>query len=1000
MKTFACSVLACALAALSFAVTVRGASKVDETVVGPVGIKGHYVMSERGAHIAFAGVKDGKSAVIVDGVSGREFDQLLRPTGENLVDTNRTVIGRAAQTTTGQYNEGPVLMSVDGEHHAYLARQANDVVVIHDGKEVGRAPKERFYFQNNPLRITPNGRQVCWTEVDPSQTELRTRVVVSGKPGPWTAGAGSSGVVFSGDESRHAYRYTTTDKKHALAVDGKDAGYLGSNPTFTADGKLLITSGMEGKEAVILVDGKAVAKGARAGRIVPASTGRRWGALLYRKDAQFNDVSVLIIDGKEVSDGAETRNIWFSPDGKRYAAASHHHFNRGPDYMIVDGKRGAEFPNVTHETEPFWSPDSSTLIYTAKSATGSEIVVVANGKETSFPGRLIDDSLVFSERGGHYAFSKTDPRLQNQIAHIVDGKEVGQGPAIVAGSFVFSTDGSRHGYLVNQQGLTATLVLNGQAVPDFSAGFLATWSVSAKGQRFSLGPDGKSVAAYARNANNTVVGLWLDGKVVHPTTSAISYPGFTPDGKHLCWTAQGGTGLVVYVDGKPTARADGEFFGARPEIWSMDKSGVITFLGAVGDVVKRFRITPASDTSLATLLANGTQGAEPAAPPPASVAASQPTPTPTAVKSAALPPAEKPTPVATGAAKPATPVPTVSTPPSASAVVSSAPATTKPATPQAAPAAAPVVPLTWNDLVRRPETRPATCTVNKEYRFQGGIVVRPGTAVNLIEVKPASVLVSTQDGRANFEAKSEETDLLVLANAAWAQLLPVQRDLTYATLFRRTDLWPYRLKLLVAYTLEGAKTRVGDNALLIGLEGDQLLIVHETTKMIFNVKPSETDLMAKARVHLASEAGAPGRVIEELVGKVQSPLTGQPVALDTTARPKLVVMYRGAGWCGPCLAFSPELVKALKAKAPKSSDVTMIFVSADNSPAEAKAYATKIGIDWPTLYYKSRDQLPAFNAFFGDAIPQLIVTDRHGKILIDSNRIGTAQALQQLQKLL
>ena len=963
--------LAVALATLPFATaTLSAAAKVESITVGPLGQVGHYDISERGAHIGWAGVKaNGKYSVIVDGIEGPEFDELLRPTGEKIVYTNRTLIGIAAQTTTGQYNEGPLLMSIDGEHHAYLARQGGDIVVIHYGKEVGRAPADRYYFQGNPLRLTPNGRHVCWTEVDPSHTELRTRIVVTGKPGPWTAGAGSNGVVFSADESRHTYRYTTIDKKHALAVDGKDAGYLGNNPTFTADGKLLITSAMEGKEAVILVNGKAVARGARAGRIVAAPTGGRWGALIYRKDAQHNDVPMLIIDGKEVPDGAEVVEIWFSPDGKRYAAASHHHFNRGPDSMIVDGKRGAEFPAVTYETEPFWSPDSSMLVYTAKSTTGPEIVVVAGGKETVIPGRLQDNSLTFSARGGHYAFSKIDPRQQNKAAHIVDGREVAQGQTVKGGTFVLSEDGSRYGYLANQQGTTASLVLDGQVVPDFSAGFLGSWSSGSKGPWFSLSPNGKNVAAYARDAANTVVGLWLDGKVVHPTKGTILYPRFTPDGKHFIWAADEPAGTIVYVDGVPAVQNQTPFLATQPQRWHMDKDGVVTFLGAEGEVAKRYRITPAPDTSLATLLANGTQ--VPAAPPPLAAVATAPIPSP----------AQAPRPAA-------------ATPP--------APAAVKPAPVATAAAAAsgPVTPLTWNDLVRRPEARPATCTVNKEYRFQGGAVVRPGTLVNIIELKPAELVLETQDGRITFGAKPDETDTLAAANTAWAELTAAQRELTYPTLLKRTDLWPYRLKLQVPFDLGSTKTRAGDSALLIGLEGNQLLISHEAAKLLFTVEPSQTDLMAQARALVASDAGAPGRVIEELADKLVSPVDGRAAPLDTTARPKLVVMYRGAGWCGPCLTFSPQLVKVLKEKAPKASDVTLIFVSGDRSPAEARAYTTKIGIDWPTIYFKSRDQMPAFNTLFGETIPQLVVTDRHGTVLIDSNRIGTTQALQQLTKLL
>jgi thiol-disulfide isomerase/thioredoxin len=248
--------------------------------------------------------------------------------------------------------------------------------------------------------------------------------------------------------------------------------------------------------------------------------------------------------------------------------------------------------------------------------------------------------------------------------------------------------------------------------------------------------------------------------------------------------------------------------------------------------------------------------------------------------------------------------------------------------------------------------------------------------------------------------KPEETDILAVASAAWSQLTPAQRDLTYPALLQRLELWPYRVKLLLPYNLDNQKTRVGDPALLLGLEGNQLLVRHERTTLAFNVDPQETDLMAQARLLVTSESGAPGRVIEEFAGKIASPLTGQAVKLDESARPKYVVMYMGAGWCGPCLTFSPKLVKMLKAKAPKPADVTVLYLSGDKSPAEAKGYMTKLGVDWPTIYFKNRGQLPAFGSLFGDVIPQLVVTDRHGRVLIDSSKTGYDQALAQLEKML
>jgi len=972
-----CLLCAVALATLPFAsVSTIAAPKVEETVVGPVGQVGHYAISERGAHIAWAGAKaNSKYSVIVDGVEGPEFDELLRPTGQPVLKGNRTLIGPATQTSSGGYNDGPVIMSVDGEHHAYIGRRGDELVVVHDGREIGRGPATQFVLAENPLTISRGGKQVFWTETDNGMPDPLFRVVVNGKPGPWGLRAGSQGITTSEDGSRYAYPMTTKDNKVALIVDGKDAGYFAQRATFTADGKFLISAGIENKQAVLLVNGKSVATGARIGRIVAASVGSRWAAVVIRKNATHQDIHSLIVDSKEIATGEHVQDIWFSPDGKHYAAACRHFHGRGPDNMVIDGKRSVDYRNLPQDP-PVWSPDNSTLIYSATTAAQAPVIVaVTNGKETTLNGTLINVPIAFPQRGSRFALTKRDPR--NQIEHIVDGQPVD--PQAVAGTFAFSADGSTVGHLSGPAGTTpGTLVVDGKVVPSLATGYFGVVPGTTQSTAFILSPDGKHVASFAREDSIKNLGLWLDGKVVYSTPYPVLYPSFTPDGKHLVWGAEEATGnrekpamLLVYADGLPAVITDGSFFQRRPDIWTMDDKGVVTFLGADGDVAKRYRISAAPDTSVATLIANGTT-------------------------MAATPAPKAPPPVAIAPPTPAAPKPAATTPPPPAAV-RTAPAAT------AAAAAAPTpppAPLTWNDLVRRPEARPVACTVNKDFRFQGGALVRAGTTVNLIQVKPTELVVETQDGRTTFGVKPDETDIVAMANTAWSQLTPAQRELNYPTLLRRTDLWPYRLKLLVSYHLEGTKTRAGDTALLIGLEGGQLLISHEASKLLFNVEPAETDLMAQARAAIASETGVPGRVLEELAGSLVSPIDGRAAPLDTTARPKLVVMYRGAGWCGPCLTFSPQLVKVLKTKAPQPSEVTLIFVSGDRSPAEAKAYATKIGIDWPTIYYKSRDQMPAFNSLFGETIPQLVVTDRHGKVLIDSNRVGTAQALAQLQELL
>jgi hypothetical protein len=135
---------------------------------------------------------------------------------------------------------------------------------------------------------------------------------------------------------------------------------------------------------VLLVNGKSVATGARIGRIVVAPTGSRWAAIVIRKNDKHQDVNALIVDGKEVSAGEHAQEIWFSPDGKHYAVACRHFHGRGPDNMVIDGKRSIDYRNLP-PSPPAWSPDSSTIIYSATTADNAPVIVaVTNGLTKGF----------------------------------------------------------------------------------------------------------------------------------------------------------------------------------------------------------------------------------------------------------------------------------------------------------------------------------------------------------------------------------------------------------------------------------------------------------------------------------------------------------------------------------------------------------------------------------------------------------------------------------------
>jgi nucleoredoxin len=306
--------------------------------------------------------------------------------------------------------------------------------------------------------------------------------------------------------------------------------------------------------------------------------------------------------------------------------------------------------------------------------------------------------------------------------------------------------------------------------------------------------------------------------------------------------------------------------------------------------------------------------------------------------------------------------------------------------------------LTWADLVRRSEFWPAQVSVKRAMKFQQDSI-SAGQKVDVLAIRANQIELATDKGL-TFAAKPEDTDALALAAATWKKLTPKQRELTYATILQRKDLWPYRVKLTQEANLGDGPLPRGTAVILQSVEGPQLLVVHEKLNTLFNVEPQNTDLITHAWKAIENPAAATSRYAEELSGKLVSATTGSPAKIEAPADVRYLAFYRGASWCGPCRQFSPSLVKFYNGIKPAHPEFEMILISDDKNPADMYKYAKEEGFAWPAVPATQYPNLKIINPLFGRTIPQLVVTDPHGKVLIDSDRVGREPALKQLEALL
>ena len=132
-------------AALAVAQAAPG-PKVEEQVVGPAKPGNLYVVSPRGAHLATVMQKGSRFVVVLDGVEGPKFDDVLSLEG------------------------GPkVVFSPDGTRNAYVGRSGQEFVVVVDGKELVRV--------GNPLNSNGSSPAIrYWLKVKPPGAASGTTV--------------------------------------------------------------------------------------------------------------------------------------------------------------------------------------------------------------------------------------------------------------------------------------------------------------------------------------------------------------------------------------------------------------------------------------------------------------------------------------------------------------------------------------------------------------------------------------------------------------------------------------------------------------------------------------------------------------------------------------------------------------------------------------------------------------------------------------------------------
>ena len=559
-------------------------TKIEETVLAPVQQGAHFSISPRGVHAAATGSSGSRQVVIYEGVEGPKFDEIF-----------------------GQ-GRSQVVFSPDGKRYAYCARSGNEFVVMVDGKELARSSESqggRFDGNLCALGFTSNSKHVYYTtgNVTPASGYRYSRFVFDGKPGP--PNEDSRGIPFpalSPDGEHFAYIWNDPAKQKpwALIVDGKPAGYQGSNPQWSADSQHLFTQIQfpmgpgRGMGTEVLLDGKPIMRAQGVQLFIPPVG----DMVIAQVSAPIpSHVVFLTVRGKKIP-GSDTDGqaggidqIVFSADGKHFAAK--YRTSTNTQYVMVDGKKGLEYQFVDKLS---FTADSTKVVYQASNG-GKSFVIVGDQESDGAPGLMEPVIAPAGNRVGSFHGGSAPQLFMDGKTTRIDGRAIEK--------LSFSPDGAHYAYLAYDAGMGRRLVLDGIPQP---ASNLGPSNAPVDG-KYVFSSDGKHIAHFALPPTPTgdgERGLFLDGKYVPLGQGLIcSQLTFTPDGRHLFWLQQvpSQNRIRVFADGKPIAETyQANNLAVMPGWSDFSPEGTFSFLGQDDTSLKRISITPSPETSLETLL--------------------------------------------------------------------------------------------------------------------------------------------------------------------------------------------------------------------------------------------------------------------------------------------------------------------------------------------------------------------------------------------------------------
>ncbi len=128
---------------------------------------------------------------------------------------------------------------------------------------------------------------------------------------------------------------------------------------------------------------------------------------------------------------------------------------------------------------------------------------------------------------------------------------------------------------------------------------------------------------------------------------------------------------------------------------------------------------------------------------------------------------------------------------------------------------------------------------------------------------------------------------------------------------------------------------------------------------------------------------------------------GKPIKRDHFPSKTYTFIYFSAGWCGPCHAFTPDLVQFYKSAGP-ARNFNIVMVSLDHDQDGLTAYAEEFNMPWVFARMGSK-LVHRLRQYASTGIPDLVLINASGAVLADSfsgsDYLGPRHVLEEYGKL-